>query len=71
MTTKIKFLLASLILTFNLFSQNSEHRGVWYVPRDGNAYKTKPKIAADMDSIAKNNFNAVYVLVWARGYPLF
>ncbi len=71
MTTKIKSLFASLILTFNLFSQNPEHRGVWYVPRDGNAYKTKPKIAADMDSIAKNNFNAVYVLVWARGYPLF
>lgn len=66
-----KFLLILLIFTANLFSQIYEHRGVWYVPRNNNAYKTKPEIAMDMDSIAKNNFNAVYVLVWARGYPLF
>jgi len=67
----MKFILALLILTTNLNSQIYEHRGVWYVPRTGNAYKTKSEIASDMDSIARNNFNAVYVLVWARGYPLF
>ncbi len=66
-----KFLLTLLLFTTSLFSQIYEHRGVWYVPRTGNAYKTKPEIAIDMDSIARNNFNAVYVLVWARGYPLF
>lgn len=64
-------LLLILIFSVNLLAQVYEHRGVWYVPRSGNAYKTKPEIALDMDSIARNNFNAVYVLVWARGYPLF
>ncbi|CUS97888.1 family 10 glycosylhydrolase [Candidatus Chrysopegis kryptomonas] len=66
---KILFIL--LLSSLNLFSQIYEHRGVWYVPRNGNAYKTKSEIASDMDIIARNNFNAVYVLVWARGYPLF
>lgn len=71
MTKKFQTFLLLLISTLNLFSQIYEHRGVWYVPRNGNAYKTKFEIATDMDSIARNNFNAVYVLVWARGYPLF
>ncbi len=66
-----KILLILLLSNLNLFSQIYEHRGVWYVPRNGNAYKTKSEIASDMDIIARNNFNAVYVLVWARGYPLF
>ncbi len=66
-----KGFLILLIFTSHLFSQIYEHRGVWYVPRNGNAYKTKYEIALDMENIANNNFNAVYVLVWARGYPLF
>lgn len=67
----MKKILLLLFISVNLLAQVYEHRGVWYVPRTGNAYKTKSEIAADMDNIARNNFNVVYVLVWARGYPLF
>jgi uncharacterized lipoprotein YddW (UPF0748 family) len=49
-----------------LFAQ--ELRGTW-IARD--QLSTKEALATAMDTIAKNNFNVVYVNVWSRGYPLW
>lgn len=52
-------------------AQQRELRGVWYTPRTGSGFVTQSQIAAAMDTIANNNFNTVFFLVWSQGYPLW
>lgn len=62
---KTIFALVLLICSFN-YSQ--ELRGTWLAR---NSLTSKEALAQAMDSLAKNNFNVVYVNAWSRGYPLW
>lgn len=56
-----------LSLSFSmLFSQ--QQRGTWLAR---NSFASKELLASQMDSLANNNFNVVYVNLWSRGYPLW
>lgn len=59
-----------LILTITLFSYSyaQEFRGTWIAR---NTLSSKESLAYAMDSLARNNFNVVFVNVWSRGYPLW
>lgn len=57
----IVFLGCSIII-------GQELRGTWLAR---NSLSSKESLAQAMDSLAKNNFNVVYVNAWSRGYPLW
>lgn len=57
----IVFLSCSIIV-------GQELRGTWLAR---NSLSSKESLAQAMDSLAKNNFNVVYVNAWSRGYPLW
>ncbi len=65
----MKFLLPLLILVFlSSLTYSQELRGTWL---SRNQLVSKELIAVEMDSLAANNFNVVYVDAWSRGYPLW
>lgn len=63
---QVLFIVLFVALGNSLYSQ--ELRGSWLAR---NNISTKELLAAAIDSLAKNNFNVVYVNAWSRGYPLW
>lgn len=55
-------------LALPLSGQKSELRGVW-IARE--ALGTKESLRLAIQNLADANFNAVYLNVWSRGYPLW
>jgi len=62
------FILAAAVLATVWHAQGQELRGTW-IARDSVA--SKESLAQAMENLAANNFNAVYVNAWSRGYPLW
>ncbi|MCC6549261.1 MAG: family 10 glycosylhydrolase [Ignavibacteriaceae bacterium] len=60
--------LLIFILSVFSFNQAQEFRGTWIAR---NTLSSKESLAYAMDSLAKNNFNVVFINVWSRGYPLW
>jgi uncharacterized lipoprotein YddW (UPF0748 family) len=56
------------LLPFSLAAADPELRGVW-IARD--TLTSREKIAGAMKQLADANFNAAFVNVWSRGYPLW
>lgn len=54
-------------LLLNGLTYSQELRATWIV-RD--QLNSKEAITLAIDSIKSRNFNAIYVNVWSRGYPL-
>jgi hypothetical protein len=63
MIHRLRIAILLLIATTVCYSQ--QLRGTWL---SRNSFTSKSLLAAEMDSLAANNFNVVYVDVWARGY---
>ncbi|GEM_PF-315318 len=70
---KARYVLCVLafVTSIELDAQQKELRGVWYTPRTSGGFVSQAQIAAAMDTIANNNFNTVFFLVWSQGYPLW
>jgi uncharacterized lipoprotein YddW (UPF0748 family) len=66
MNKKLMILFLLSISTIAAFSQ--QQRGTWL---SRNSLESKALLASQMDSLATNNFNVVYVNLWSRGYPLW
>lgn len=67
----MKCLKRALFLTIVIFTLNiraQELRGTWIAR---NSLATKEALATAIDSLAKNNFNVIYINLWSRGYPLW
>ena len=66
---KRKFLSLVFCLSVLIPSLNAQElRGTWIAR---NSLTSKEAIAIAIDSLAKNNFNVVYINLWSRGYPLW
>jgi uncharacterized lipoprotein YddW (UPF0748 family) len=64
----IRWTCCALLSLASLSAQKSELRGAW-IARD--SMSTKESLRAAIESLAAANFNAVYINVWSRGYPLW
>lgn len=64
----MKKFLFIFLLTLVSFLNAQEFRGTWIAR---NTLSSKESLAYAMDSLAKNNFNVVFINVWSRGYPLW
>jgi uncharacterized lipoprotein YddW (UPF0748 family) len=51
-----------------LAGQPGELRGSWMTNRNEGGVWTKAVIARAMDSVANNNVNVVYFILWSRGW---
>ncbi len=61
-------LIFTIVLLACSMIVGQELRGTWLAR---NSLSSKEALAQAMDSLAKNNFNVVYVNAWSRGYPLW
>lgn len=61
-----RFFVFLFLVSNLLFSQ--EFRGTWIAR---NTLSSKESLAYAIDSLAKNNFNVIFINVWSRGYPLW
>lgn len=63
----MKLIFTIVFLSYSIIV-GQELRGTWLAR---NSLSSKESLAQAMDSLAKNNFNVVYVNAWSRGYPLW
>lgn len=66
--TKLKTILLLILLVPFIKLEPHQQRGTWLAR---NSFASKELLASQMDSLANNNFNVVYVNLWSRGYPLW
>lgn len=64
----MSFRLLSVLFLFSVAIFAQEFRGTWIAR---NTLSSKESLAYALDSLAKNNFNVVFINVWSRGYPLW
>lgn len=64
----LKIILALLCFIAGAELTAQELRGTWIAR---NSLSSKDALAAAIDSLAKNNFNVIYINLWSRGYPLW
>lgn len=62
----LKFLFLTLAIIRVCPAQ--ELRGTWIAR---NSLSSKESLAAAIDSLARNNFNTIYINAWSRGFPLW
>jgi uncharacterized lipoprotein YddW (UPF0748 family) len=66
--TRFLFALPWLLLPAQACAAAAELRGVWV---DRSSLVSRAEIRKTMQTLAAAHFNAAYVNVWSRGYPLF
>lgn len=66
-----RLLIFSIILTFSVFAQNKEFRGVKLTDIDSQVLFSEKSISEAMDFLAELNINAVIPVVWNGGYTQY